>query len=139
MSAVVGALLILLVAAAVASPLLQGSRTPAAADRPADKAELLRREKNVALLAIKEADFDLAMGKLSNDDYATLRAVYEDRALGALGELDALGDPATATTDEDNAALQDDVTAFCTACGVRFRADDRFCGSCGAARRDLST
>jgi hypothetical protein len=136
-SVVAGTLLILVVAAAVASPLLQGSRTPAAADRPADKAEVLRREKSVALIAIKEADFDLAMGKLSNDDYATLRAVYEERALGALDALDAL-DLATASPDDGSAARQDGAAAFCTACGMRFRTGERFCGSCGAARRDLS-
>jgi len=127
--------LILAVAAAVASPLLQGSRTPAAVDRPADKAELLHREKSVALLAIKEADFDLAMGKLSDDDYATLRAVYEERALDALGQLDTLE---SAAGDPDGAALERGATAFCTACGVRFRAGDQFCGSCGAPRPDGS-
>ena len=133
MTAIAGLILILAVAAAVAAPLLSGSQTLAAADRPADKAELLRREKNVALLAIKEADFDLAMGKLSSDDYDTLRSFYEDRALGALGELDSL-DPPDTTEPQAGGKTPEAQTTFCTACGARFRGADRFCGGCGAPR-----
>ena len=88
MTVFLGLLLILAVAASVASPLLaRGASAMPEALPAAEQTELFEREKNVALLAIREAEFDLAMGKLSDEDYAALRGVYEERALGALGAV----------------------------------------------------
>ncbi len=85
MTVVFGLLLILAVAAAVASPLLARGTTELPDEAPAaEQTELFEREKNVALLAIREAEFDLAMGKLSDEDYAALWGVSASRALGAL-------------------------------------------------------
>lgn len=102
----------------------------------AEQTELFEREKNVALLAIREAEFDLAMGKLSDEDYAALRGVYEERALGALGELDAIQQ--NEGEDRADSAAENASSAsgsFCTNCGAAFRVEDRFCGGCGAPRR----
>ena len=136
MTVFLGLLLILSVAAAVASPLLAGGSTAMPEEVPAaEQTELFEREKNVALLAIREAEFDLAMGKLSDEDYAALRGVYEERALGALGELDAI-QQSEADKRPDSAPKGPDAAAgsFCTRCGVAFKADDRFCGGCGTQR-----
>jgi len=81
--AVIGA-----VGLAVSLPLL---RVPAAtATTPAGDAERYRleKEKELAYGAIKEAEFDFQMGKLSPEDYALLRQKYEARALAALAALD---------------------------------------------------
>jgi cytochrome c-type biogenesis protein CcmH/NrfG len=48
----------------------------------------LRAEKDTLLGAIKDLEFDLASGKLSNDDYNALRSRYEARAMDVLQELD---------------------------------------------------
>jgi len=48
----------------------------------------LEKEKDLAYAAIKEAEFDFQMGKLSSEDYALLRQKYEARALAALAALD---------------------------------------------------
>jgi hypothetical protein len=48
----------------------------------------LEKEKDLAYAAIKEAEFDFQMGKLSPEDYASLRAKYESRALAAIAALD---------------------------------------------------
>ena len=50
----------------------------------------LRAEKDTLLRAIKDLEFDLASGKLSPDDYGTLRGRYEARAMDVLQELDTL-------------------------------------------------
>ncbi len=50
---------------------------------------LVQREE--ALAAIREAEFDLQMGKLSAEDYRFLRAKYETRALEAMAQMDRLG------------------------------------------------
>jgi cytochrome c-type biogenesis protein CcmH len=49
----------------------------------------LRAEKDALLRAIKDLEFDLASGKLSNEDYRALRSRYEARAMAVLEELDA--------------------------------------------------
>lgn len=49
------------------------------------------KEKDLAYAAIKEADFDLQMGKLSAEDHASLRAKYEARALAAMDALERRG------------------------------------------------
>src|SRR3972149_8452216 len=42
------------------------------------------REKEMALAAIRELEFDYATGKISPEDYAVLRARYEAKALAAI-------------------------------------------------------
>jgi cytochrome c-type biogenesis protein CcmH/NrfG len=48
----------------------------------------LHAEKETLLGAIKDLEFDLASGKLSNTDYSAMRSKYEARALDVLQELD---------------------------------------------------
>jgi cytochrome c-type biogenesis protein CcmH len=52
-------------------------------------AQELHAEKDNLLRAIKDLEFDLASGKLSNDDYRAMRSRYEARAMAVLEELDA--------------------------------------------------
>jgi cytochrome c-type biogenesis protein CcmH len=54
-----------------------------------DMVQELRAEKDTLLGAIKDLEFDLASGKLSNEDYNALRSRYEARAMTVLQELDA--------------------------------------------------
>jgi len=84
--------------------------------------ELWTREKAVAVLAITEADFDRATGKLSDDDYRVLRSDYEGRALQAMAEIDRAAPVATG------------VDRFCAECGSPLAAADLFCGACGRRR-----
>jgi cytochrome c-type biogenesis protein CcmH len=51
-------------------------------------AQELREEKDTLLRAIKDLEFDLASGKLSNEDYSSMRSKYEARAMAVLQELD---------------------------------------------------
>ena len=111
-------------AAAVAFPLFK--KRDAAGSNTGDLGSCRNeREKAVALMAIKEADFDHATGKLSEDDHAALKELYEGRALRAMGLL------------EDAAAADGRAQAnagFCSNCGRRFENDDVFCAACGRRR-----
>jgi hypothetical protein len=78
--------LITAIAAIVAAPLWANVEREATGALDLHR-ERLEREKTAALLAIREAEFDRAMGKLSEDDYAQLRGFYEQRALAALAAL----------------------------------------------------
>jgi len=85
---VTGLAIVAAVAIAIAAPMLR----PAAAALPLVHTDperyRLEKEKELAYAAIKEADFDREMGKLSAEDHATLRAKYEARALAALAALE---------------------------------------------------
>ena len=99
----------------------------------------LEREKMLALRAIKELEFDRAMGKLSESDWQEMSGRLRTRAARLMRQLDAgagyreqvekdlakrLGSAATA---EAEAA----VARFCAACGTPRDADAKFCKHCG--------
>lgn len=79
------------VAVSVAWPFLRP--TAALSTGPVTDPERYRweKEKDLAYAAIKEADFDFQMGKLSAEDHAALRAKYEARAFAALDALERRG------------------------------------------------
>ena len=128
MTAFIGLLIVSAVAVAIALPLLRPGPWLQEVVETAGVRERLRREKSVALIAIKEAEFDRAMGKLSADDYAVLKGDYEERALDAIEKLSKDGDlPATA-------AEAGKLAKYCLHCGSKFPSAAAFCPSCGGAR-----
>jgi hypothetical protein len=83
-----GLAIIAAVAWGIAAPLLRVT-ADAPAMEPADpERRRLEKQRDLAYAAIKEAEFDFQMGKLSSDDYAALRRTYEGRAIAALAALD---------------------------------------------------
>ncbi len=90
-----------------------------------------------ALLALKEIEFDRATGKLSDDDYAGLKAKYAATALAAIRDEDELArEVATAVSDPAEAAIQRARAReglVCPTCGPRPESNARFCSSCGRA------
>ena len=68
----------------VCTPLLWGASSDAAPGPLDDAAERWDKQKRDAYAAIKEAQFDLQMGKLSRADYDAIRTVQEARAIEAL-------------------------------------------------------
>ena len=137
MTTAVAVVLIVLTAVAIAWPLF---RRPAeelvVADQLDADSERLLREKNVALTAIKEAEFDRATGKLNDDDYLSLRTVYEDRALAAIDALDNMerGPGKTGKRKRSESAGHIEKALFCGRCGHRFDNLDQYCRGCGSPR-----
>jgi hypothetical protein len=81
--------------AALVAPLLQRPTAPgpALAEGEADEAEgALLEERESALAALRELDFDYAVGKLAEEDYHAMRERYERRALALLKATDTLHD-----------------------------------------------
>jgi hypothetical protein len=124
-------------------PRLLGGRTRAA----------LEREKTLVLRSIKELEFDRAMGKVSDKDFADMGTRLRARAARLMRQLDAgagyrseiekeitkrigdappVQDPAyVAGTGE---SIQQDppyVAGRCASCGTSNDADARFCKHCG--------
>ena len=100
----------------------------------------LEREKNLTLRAIKELEFDKAMGKLSESDWQEMSARLRVRAAGLMRQLDA-GSGYREQIERDVtkrlgvAPASSTVSAtrgnFCTECGTGNEGDAKFCKNCG--------
>jgi hypothetical protein len=132
-------------------PRLLGGRTRAALDR----------EKTLVLRSIKELEFDRAMGKVSEKDFAEMSGRLRARAVRLMRQLDAgsgyrstieqeitkrigeapagskVQDPAYAeqgrSLDDVGRVLLSRPAGTCASCGTTNDADARFCKHCGAA------
>lgn len=99
----------------------------------------LERDKALTLRAIKELEFDRAMDKVSEADFAEMRDRLRQRALRLMRQLEGgavyqqmierdLGTRVGDVADPVSAATTDG----CPACGTSNDADARFCKSCGS-------
>ena len=79
------------IAVFVAFPLFGTTSDQESVAEPESQAARWEKQKTAAYAALKEAEFDLQMGKLTPEDYQLLREKYEARALEALASLDRLG------------------------------------------------
>ena len=86
-----------------------------------------------AVVALREIEFDRATGKLSDADYADLKARYTQRALEAMRAQGVA--PAGASVEDVAEAA---VLAYrsrlrsCSRCGPRPEPDAIYCSNCGA-------
>jgi hypothetical protein len=87
---VLGAVLVLLVAFFVAAPLFSPPEPPGPGAEPGER-ERWERQKRQALAAIKEIELDHEMGKVSDEDLATMRGRFEVQALEAMAALEREG------------------------------------------------
>lgn len=149
---VVGSLLAVAALAFVLWPLVRGSIIAAPlAPRPASE----QAPEASAIEALREIEFDQATGKLSPEDYASLRASYTPLALAELREADAVaaadasspalgaGEAPAAASDLDPAerliarakalaaARGAGAAKSCPAHGPRPESDAAFCSDCG--------
>jgi hypothetical protein len=96
----------------------------------------LEREKLMTLRAIKELEFDRAMGKVSEADWREMSARLRGRAAGLIRQLDA-GSGYRERIEEDLAKRLGEAAApaaaarDCDSCGTGNEADARFCKNCG--------
>ncbi|MGH7523689.1 MAG: zinc ribbon domain-containing protein [Gemmatimonadales bacterium] len=129
---VVGAVLLWL----VLQPMVSPDAAPPIDTDPPDPEETPR---GIALLALKEIEFDRATGKLSDADYAALHSRYTAAAVAAMDAAPAgvrclrHGPRTNADArfcNECGAGLVTD-TGTCRACGFAVPADAIFCPGCG--------
>ena len=97
-------------------------------------------EGDSAVVALRELEFDRATGKLSESDYAELKARYTRQAIAAMRRDRRDGGPAAAGSPSD-----DEVEALvrvyreshvCPSCGPRPEPDAVYCSNCGRYMRD---
>lgn len=85
-----GLLLISTVALAVSAPLFTQDKEQEPQLEPESEVARWEKQKADAYSAIREAEFDRQMGKLTDEDYQLLRERYETRAIEALAQLDRI-------------------------------------------------
>jgi hypothetical protein len=120
----------------VLRPLLGPPAAPDAVEEPVEQDET---PKGVALLALKEIEFDRETGKLSDADYRYLKDKYTAEALEALRTEDGVGVPGDVEALIAHrvqalrfaAATAPPGAPACPSCGPRPEADALFCSSCG--------
>lgn len=86
-----------------------------------------------ALLALKEIEFDRATGKLSDEDYAGLKAKYSAEAVEEIKKEETAGAAAEAVDAAEHAVqlTKRAAPAVCPACGPRPEPAAVFCSACG--------
>jgi len=129
---IIGLVIVVVCAIYVALPLLSSAEGEPITE--VFEASALQKEKDAALEAIREIDFDLRVGKLSEEDHAALRADLEKRALSAMSALDknAAAEPdLRAVRGQGEGSGGDGAAGFCPACGHQFKRSASFCVSCG--------
>lgn len=122
----------------------------AALPPPARLRDALVREKALVLRSIKELEFDHAMRKVSDQDFAEVGSRLRARAMALIDDLDRLEQapderaaatglvqpvaPAPVVDGGVFAGLAESAAASqnCAACGTANDADARFCKACGA-------
>jgi hypothetical protein len=100
-------------------------------DAGAESLSPFERQKVEAYGAIKEAEFDLRMGKLSQADFEALAERYRGQALEAIAALEqsrTVRPSAARATTQGGRRF-----AFCPDCGQKTAPRANFCGGCGRA------
>lgn len=123
--------------AVVAYPIFVSSRAVAAssAATAAEKLEELLAQRDAALTALRDLNFDHRVGKITDEDFVAFEAHLKQVAANALRaldewELDADRALQPVLADRKPAGAGD---RHCPACGHVAAAQDKFCAVCGAA------
>jgi len=109
----------------------------ASLDREEDELTDTEARKRVALLALRDVEYDFLSGKLDETDYRALKGELTAEALAALEADESARTGGTATME----ALEAEIAATraglrsgasCPECGYTNGAASRFCSSCGS-------
>jgi ribosomal protein L40E len=149
MSALVAGIgLAVLVVAWVLYPVIAGVSAPMGRDD--EEVTETQHRKRMALLALRDVEYDFHSGKLDESDYRTMKARISSEALAALedeerewearegggsgtGQGASAGEPSS--VELEIAALRASLRegAVCRECGEPNPPGSRYCGSCGSA------
>ncbi|GMV04809.1 MAG: hypothetical protein AMXMBFR53_10890 [Gemmatimonadota bacterium] len=141
-----------LVGAAVAAAILYLIVQPvakglhASLEREEDELTETEARKRVALLALRDVEYDYLAGKLDENDYRSLKGELTAEALAAL-EADERARSGAVPADAA-VALEAEIAAaraglregrFCSDCGFSNEPGSRFCSACGHALQGAPT
>jgi hypothetical protein len=133
----------------IINPLLrEDDRQNGFTPKPEDILEALKNKKNGAYATIRELEFDLSMGKLTEEDFQILKGQYTQEAVGYMKEMDkleslqeTLSKPVDTGFEEEIEQGDEEIRShisterkyiYCTSCGKMAEVESRFCVACGA-------
>ncbi|MCH1571646.1 MAG: zinc ribbon domain-containing protein [Longimicrobiales bacterium] len=130
---------VVLVAAAVVlfilQPLVRGIH--ASLERDDDELTETEARKRVALLALRDVEYDFLAGKLDEDDYRSLKSELTAEALAALeaDEASKAGGAGDEALEAEIARLREALNSGtpCSSCSYSNADGSRFCSACGHA------
>ena len=90
--------------------------------------------KEVLMGNLADLDFEFAMGKLSEDDYRSIRDSLKRQTLRVMEQLDVLvqSDAAMGGPESPKAGPEKATPSFCASCGGHLPPRESFCPQCGA-------
>ncbi len=101
----------------------------------------LETQRDTILASIKDLELDREMGKVSDDDYSQMNALFRHDAVGVLQQIDAMNGSSSGKAAKRKAvetelkSLQDSKKSqaklTCHQCGNTVAIDDLFCNHCG--------
>jgi hypothetical protein len=137
---ILGALLLVgLAVFLILQPVISGKEAPLeSAERDPSDAEFRKR---VSLLQLRDAEYEYAMGKLSEEDYQALRKTLSAEALAAIRAEGEASEVDEYAADSGDADLEEEIArvrahlkggVFCSECGFPNAPGSRFCSECGS-------
>ncbi len=129
-----GVIVALAALALVLEPLLAKEASlslPASVEPDFTSIEESESPKIRALLALKEIEFDRATGKLSDEDYAGLKAKYSAEAVEEIKKEEVAAAEAVDAAEHAVQLAKRAALVVCPACGPRPEPAAVFCSECG--------
>jgi hypothetical protein len=124
----------------IMQPVVKGLH--ASLEREDDELTETEARKRVALLALRDVEYDFLAGKLDEEDYRSLKSELTAEALAALEADEAARAGGDGTADAD---LEDEIARIrqglrsgvvCVDCGFTNEEGSRVCSACGHALAD---
>lgn len=139
-----GSLVALAIVLFIVQPVAKGLH--ASLEREEDELTETEARKRVALLALRDVEYDFLAGKLDENDYRSLKGELTAEALAAL-EADeqarsgAVPGGASAALEAEIAEARAEIRSgsFCPDCGFGNEPGSRFCSACGHALQGVPT
>jgi len=123
----------------IMQPVVKGLH--ASLEREDDELTETEARKRVALLALRDVEYDFLAGKLDQDDYRSLKSQLTAEALAALEADEAARGAGAAAVDSD-ATIEAEIArvraglrsgVVCAECSFTNESGSRFCSACGRA------
>ena len=119
----------------ILQPVVKGLH--ASLEREDDELTETEARKRVALLSLRDVEYDFLAGKLDEQDYRALKGELTAEALAALEADEAArastSGPADPDIEEEIARIRQGLKSgvLCTDCGFANEQGSRFCSACG--------